>query len=258
MHVISAKTRRQLLRQRFASWLVLPLVALAIKIILKAFCGYRCRDQKALRQAVSRSLAQVGPVPVIICANHLTLIDSMLIATFLWPTGFGRVGLPKLPWHVPERQNFGRNWWLRLGCYFGKCIFVERQGTFASRRQTYLKLRYLLTQHQVVCLFPEGGRSRTGRVAAQAPYQGVGRLLQEAPGAVVLCLYMRGDQQLTFSAWPRRGEVFSVLASVLRPEMTAGAQGRKAMTQAVIAELQRLEESYLGQSRLVLASKVAP
>ena len=97
-----------------------------------------------------------------------------------------------------------------------------------------------------VLVFPEGGRSRSGRVdLAQAAY-GVGRLVRALPGCRVLCVYLRGARQETFSDLPARGDVFHVATTVLEPTSSErGLRGERDIARQIVGTLVALEEQWL-------------
>ena len=56
---------------------------------------------------------------------------------------------------------------------------------------------------------------------AEAVTYGVGRIVKELPGCRVLCVYLRGDGQESWSALPRKGERFRVETEVIEPKSDA-------------------------------------
>jgi 1-acyl-sn-glycerol-3-phosphate acyltransferase len=156
--------------------------------------------------------------PLLICANHLTLIDSLIIQWALTP-GWRLVLRPDLfSWNLPDRQNLSKNRLIRILGYFCKCIPVVRRASPEETRRTLDKVALLLARGQSVLVFPEGGRSRVGHVDTENFMYGVGRMLQESPNTRVLCVFARGRGQDVYSSFPKRGESFFVrLRPTLRP-----------------------------------------
>ncbi len=75
---------------------------------------------------------------------------------------------------------------------------------------------------------------------------GVGRLLGSVSGCRALCVYLRGDAQATWSTMPARGDTFHVDFCVLAPTSPhRGLRRSRDLAQQVVAQLQRMEESYL-------------
>jgi hypothetical protein len=150
-----------------------------------------------------------------------------------------------LPWNTPERDNFSRTWWLRLATYVMKCIPVERGGDRREVGRTLDRIRYMLACGDVGLIFPEGGRSRSGRIDAEATTYGVGRVVKTLPGCRVLCVYLRGEGQATYPDAPARGERFRVLFAGLEPKTEhAGMRGSLAITRQVLARLSALETEW--------------
>ena len=80
----------------------------------------------------------------------------------------------------------------------------------------------MLSRGDVGLIFPEGGRSRSGRVDADAATYGVGRVVKALPGCRVLCVYLRGEGQTTYTDAPARGERFRVRFASLEPKTEHG------------------------------------
>jgi hypothetical protein len=108
------------------------------------------------------------------------------------------------------------------------------------------RVGHLLRRGEVALLFPEGGRSRTGRVDVDAAAYGVGRLVKAVPGCVVLCVYLRGAGQATWSDLPRRGERFRVELSLLEPKADApGLRGSRDIARGILGRLAEMESRCL-------------
>src|SRR5690606_36873849 len=133
-------------------------------LLFRVAWRYHCDDLDAVRAKFSRVIRESSGAPLIIACNHLTMVDSMLLTLFLSSPGRLVTNFRLFPWNVPELSNFGTNLPIKIMCYLGKCVYVERRGSAESRKLTTEKLKYLLNNGQIVCLFPEGGRSRTGRI----------------------------------------------------------------------------------------------
>ena len=142
------------------------------------------------------------------CANHLTMIDSFILSY----ASFGLIRhithFRQLPWNLPERSNFQSNMFLAVLCYLSKCIPVDRGGSREKMKETLDQCIYLLRNRHTVMIFPEGGRSRTGRVDKDNFSYGVGRFIKDVEGCKVMCIYLRGDKQRAFSVIPAWGDKF--------------------------------------------------
>jgi hypothetical protein len=229
-----------------------PWFGLLFKLLLTGVCGYRCRELSTLRAKVRDFYARHPNKPVLICSNHLTMIDSMLINLFLVDPLTYLFRFRLFSWNVPELANFGKSLWLRLMCYLGKCVFVERKGPIASRKLTMSKMLYLLKSQQILTVFPEGGRSRSGLVDLENLVYGAGQLVQEIPGCQVLCVYLRGESQDSYSFFPRRRETFVMDAKPFTPDqesLASGRKGAKSITIAIMSEIKKMENSFIANRK---------
>jgi hypothetical protein len=208
--------------------------------------GMRWRIERA--EAVRREyrvLMQDGGGPIVICANHLTLVDSALVAWALGSPAWYVAHYAALPWNVPERRNFTRSLPSRVLVYLMKCVPVTRGGDRAEVAAVLGRLTYLLARGESVLLFPEGGRSRSGRVEEESATYGVGRLLGTVPGCRVLCVYLRGERQEGFGDVSARGERFHVRATTLRPaSQSTGLRGARDVSRQIVRTLAELERQH--------------
>ena len=187
--------------------------------------------------------------PLLICANHITLVDSLIIQWALAP-GWKLLCRPRwFIWNLPDRHNISATWFLRTVGYLGKCVPVLRDGPPEEARRTLDKVAFLLSRGQTVLVFPEGGRSRIGRVDPDRIMYGVGRMLQEAPGARVLCVYARGIGQRDYSNYPRPGETFFIRFSQLAPSSAhQGLRADRDLTMQMVGRLIEMEQEYLAHA----------
>ena len=236
--------------QIFLGWLLLPLTGPLYFLVLR-LAGYRVHDLKKVRRAFQDQWT-AHPGPWIICSNHLTMIDSLIL-------GYGLVSLPshflwfwKLPWNLPERTNFyAKNTAVAAMCYLAKCVPVNRGGDRDEMKATLDKCNFLLSLGQTLMIFPEGGRSRTGRVDTEGYSYGVGRFVKEFPNCNTMCIYLRGDGQETFSFYPKRNEHFSIMIETLNLEKTqeTGMRAQRFYAEQIIRKLARMEEEYFALRR---------
>src|SRR6266851_1725254 len=96
--------------------------------------GWRIEGMAAARREY-RSLWGAGDGPLLVCANHLTMIDSALIA-----------------WALGSPAS-------RLLIYLMKCVPVTRGGDRGEVAGVLGRLVYLRDRREAVLVFPEGGRS---------------------------------------------------------------------------------------------------
>lgn len=252
-------TRTALLRQRATGRLVAPLLIPLLTFVMRWAFGYRIRDLHALRRQYQALVRDGQHRPLLICGNHLTMIDSALITWALGSSAFYATHFSALAWNIPERRNFASVRALRVLVYLLKCVPIVRGGKRADVAQVLQRIEYLLGSGEPVMIFPEGGRSRTGRVDTEAPAHGVGRLISAAPNCQVLCVYLRGDHQHSWSSLPVRGETFSVALSVLQPHTQhSGMRASRDYAHQVAEHLAEMEGRYFAERQPRGAQGTAP
>ncbi len=211
---------------------------------------YRVPDLSRLR-AEFAALDRGRRGPLLVCANHITLVDSLVIQWALAP-GWRLLVRPRwFIWNLPDRHNISATWFLRTLGYLGKCVPVLREGPPEEARRTLEKVAFLLARGQSVLVFPEGGRSRIGHVDLDRVMYGVGRMLQQAPGARVLCVYARGIGQREHSDYPRPGETFFVRLSAFAPSTAhQGIRADRDLAMQIVGRLVEMEQEYFAHANL--------
>lgn len=229
----------QYLLGRLAAVITVPLIFLAVRLR-----RYRINDLKRVRSEVARLYGE-HEGPWLICPNHLTMIDSILISYGMASLVGHIFRFKRVPWNLPERDNFQRNPFLAVLCYLAKCLPVNRGGSREELQRLFDKCRYVLGW-QSLLVFPEGGRSRSGRVDRENVSYGVGRFLDECPGCKVMLIYLRGDSQETFGMMPRLGERFTMQVKVFDPGAVSGAGLRlqREYARRIVDRLAGMEEEY--------------
>lgn len=226
---------------RVTGILWIPLAAFLLRVVMR----YRIRDVSGVRRRFRRLVARDGR-PLLICANHLTMVDSALVAWALGGSWWYLFHYSRMPWNLPERENFASNWINRAAAWMAKCIPVTRGGSRERVSGSMERLRYVLSRGETALVFPEGGRSRSGRVEPDSATYGVGRILNAVPECRTLCVYMRGDHQRTWSTVPPRGDDFSVDFEVFEPESEhTGLRRARDVARQIVAKLHAMEEEYL-------------
>ncbi len=240
--VLSTRSRRALRLQRALGWLTapawLPLLMIHILLVMR----WRIADLARFRREF-RALRGNGPV--LLCANHLTMVDSAVIAWALQPPVTYLLRFGQLPWNLPEWRNFADQRWKRVAVFLLKCVPIRRGGERDDVRESLNRISWLMQQGEPVLIFPEGGRSRSGRVNRDSPAHGVGRMLLEVPDARVICIYLRGSRQHSWSDWPARDETFHIALRELRPTVQGrGLRASRDLTNQILACLDGMEAEY--------------
>lgn len=225
---------------RISIFLVVPLTCLALRLM-----RYRVRELRRIRRECLRHFEE-HKGPWLICANHLTLIDSFILSWAMIPPLRYLADYRLLPWNLPEQKNFNRNVLDTFSCYLAKCVPVNRGGDRAAMKKALGKCDYLLEKGQILMVFPEGGRSRTGRVDTENFSYGVGRFVKMFEDMKIMCVYLRADGQRTYSSFPRPGEYFTVSVEVFTPERldSNGLRAQRDYAAQIVQRLSHMEEQY--------------
>ncbi|MGB5217188.1 MAG: lysophospholipid acyltransferase family protein [Smithella sp.] len=239
------KKSRMLLRLqnfvgRVAIFIIAPLYFFAAKIFF-----YRVRDLKKVRRLCNEEFAK-HKGGWIICSNHLTMIDSFILSYAMFNLSQHIIHYKKLPWNLPEWTNYKDNIILTILCYLSKCIPINRGGAREKMKASLEKCMHLLRQGETIMIFPEGKRSRTGRVDKEGFSYGAGRFIKDMENCKVMCLYLRGDKQENYSVIPAWGEKFSVQMKIFTPQAAEGSELRMQRDYAtqIIKSLAQMEDDY--------------
>lgn len=238
------KSRFFLQLQNFMGRATIIIIAPLYFLIARLFF-YRIRNLKEIRHQCALEFAR-HKGPWIICANHLTMIDSFLLSYTIFSLGRHLITYKRLPWNLPERSNFQSNIFLAVLCYLSKCVPIDRGGPREKVKKTLDKCTYLLRQGNTIMIFPEGSRSRTGRVNKESFSYGVGRFIKEVEECKIMCIYLRGDKQEKYGTVPAWGEHFSAALEIFTPERTseAGLRVQREYAAQIIERLANMEEQY--------------
>ncbi len=229
--------------QREIDRVLSPLTTALTAFTLYVVFGFRIEDGESIRRTYRRIADEPGPL--LICANHLTMIDSFLIGWALGHPLYYVRKFSRLSWNVPERSIFASNLPLRLFAYVFKCIPVVRGGRRAEVAKSLARVVHTLRRGETTLLFPEGGRSRSGRVDLDSAAPGVGRIYRAVPGCRVLCVYLRGRAQESFSAVPQRRDRFRVALRAMEPKTEeSGLRASREVARQITKTLIEMEQSF--------------
>lgn len=252
---LSPNERLGLYLQSWLGWVSLLPIYAVVSVLVRFRGHYTISGFRAIRMRFKEITS--NKAPLIVCANHLTLIDSVLMMrAFASPLRY-LFSYRLLCWNIPAIENTKKKLSWLIITYLAKCILIERMGSASHTAKIVDKLSWLIPRGELVMLFPEGTRSRSGRIDPHAINYGVGKILQRTPGCRVICVYQRGRRQATFSDFPARGDVIDMDMQVITPR--TDAKGRRAISELsnqIINKLQEMEQNYLtkkGVSRLIVA-----
>lgn len=234
----------QYLMGRLTIFVIGPLSYLVFMLM-----GYRVRDLRGIRRECLLHFKRHGG-PWVICPNHLTMIDSAIVSIAMLPLRSYLFRFRLLPWNLPERANFYNNPFLVIICYLVKCIPVSRGGDRDEMKAVLDKCDYLLDRKQSLMIFPEGGRTRTGRINTKGFSYGVGRFIKAHEDCRVMCVYLRGDHQDVYSSIPRFCERFTMSVETFKPRTRyKGLRGDRDCAEQIVGRLARMEEDYFAACR---------
>ncbi|MCO6432063.1 MAG: 1-acyl-sn-glycerol-3-phosphate acyltransferase [Deltaproteobacteria bacterium] len=241
---VPGSTRYRLLLQRCLGWVALLPLSIVIITLLKKRGRYLIADHGSVRRRFQRLVAS-SKAPIIVCANHLTLIDSVIMLwAFASPWSYFR-NFRLFCWNLPAAENTRKRFSWTVITYLAKCLPVNRLGSASQTNLMLKRMVWLLKRGEIFMLFPEGTRSRAGSVNSDSVNYGVGKILKRLPGCRVLCLYLRGRQQSTYSDFPRKGEIFDIEMELITPHSEKdGLRGIKELSHQVISKLKQMEEDY--------------
>ena len=223
----------------------IPASAFALRYVM----GYRIKNVARLRKRF-RALMAESDEPVLICANHLTMVDSMLVAWALGGTWWYFFHYRRMPWNLPEYRNFASLWFGQAAMWITKCIPIRRGGRREHVSAVLKRIKYLLSRGETALVFAEGGRSRTGRVQLDSIAYGMGRITSSVRNCRALVVYLRGDRQRTWSTVPAMGDSFYVDFEVLRPHSErTGMRRSREYAQQIAQRLVRMEEKYFARRK---------
>lgn len=242
---LDLRPRLHLAVQREITRLISPFSFLAIWIVLRLVLGYRIENLAEVRRAYRVAWLR-SDAPLLVCANHLTMIDSFLITWSLGSPAWFTWHFAAVPWNVPERVNFAATPWQRALVYALKCVPIQRGGRRSEVAGVLTRLSYLLTRGDTALIFPEGGRSRSGRIEIESAATGVGRVIRSVPNCRVLCVYLRGRRQTGHSRIPERRDRFDMALAEIEPKTDhVGLRASRDLARQVTRKLHELEAEVL-------------
>jgi hypothetical protein len=224
--------------------IVSPIPILIVVGLMRFWLRLRVAGAREIR-ARYREIVERDRTPLLICANHLTMIDSALIGWALGGPFWYLRHFRTLPWNLPEQANFATNPLHRALIYLFKCLPIRRGGSRAEVAETLQRFAHILASSDTGLIFPEGGRSRSGRVEVASAAWGVGRVVKSVPNCRVLCVYLRGESQLKYSNLPDSGDTLHASLSLIEPKSDhEGLRGSRDVARQIVSRLSEMEREY--------------
>lgn len=241
--MISFKDRFLLSLQSLIDNLFFIFVGNALAFTIRVVGGLHFRNLKETRR-MFRELCKSGD-PIMVCSNHLTFLDSALIHIALSSNWNYLLHFRRFSWNIPAVENIShsRIFWPII--YLAKCIPIDRSGSQEHIQRVLGKVRYLLSRGAVFTIFPEGTRSRTGRVDVENVTYGAGQILKDVPNCRVLCAYVRGDAQESYGVFPQKKDTITATFELIHPVTDKkGIRAAKELSETIIAKIQQMENDY--------------
>lgn len=238
------KSRAGLTVQREISRLLGVVWIPAVAFVMRFMLFYRIQDARRVRRRFRRLVNEVDG-PLLICPNHLTMVDSALVAWALGGSWWYVFNYSRMPWNLPEYHNFAANWANRAVVWVAKCIPIVRGGAREDVAKVLSKVQHVLSRKETAMMFAEGGRSRTGRVDVDSAAHGVGRIASSITGCKTLCVYMRGKKQKSWSTIPALGDSFYVDFKFIEPTSeNSGMRRSRDFARQITESLAEMELRY--------------
>lgn len=240
---VSASDRAFLRMQRIFGWLMFVLVAFGSWLTMRVIRNNRLSGVAEARRVYRAALASGRPT--IVCANHLTMVDSAYLHWAFAPLYEYFFHFQRFSWNVAAIEHL--TFWLRIITFLGKTVPIDRGGDDAHRKKVLNKLRWIVSRGEILTIFPEGTRSRTGRIDPATVTYGIGQILQDLEHPQVLCAYLRGPNQKGMSSVPVYGDTLHLEVEVLEPKTDLqGLRGIRELSRQVIGKLKEMEDRRLG------------
>ncbi len=235
--------------QRLLGHISVVPASVVVLSILFFILKYRIENIKEIRKSF-KDFRKNSNTPLIICSNHITIIDSIIL---IW--AFGSIwhylfNYEDFMWNVPAKELARENVIYRVVAYLAKCMLVDRKGTGKHHKNILDKVLYLLLMREPVLIFPEGTRTRIGRLDLKEVKYGVGSVLQKIlPDCNVMTVYLNNSIKHNYDLgplnYPYRGTRFKIKYNVFKPKTKhTGLRGQKDLSLQIINEIKKLEKEY--------------
>ena len=242
--MLTKKDQYALNIQRAVSYCLFIFSATIILFLFQFIFKYKIDGLSEVRKKYKKILKNAKG-SIILCTNHLTLIDSIVQFIVLNSITGYLLNFSSMPWNLPEKTNFYHKLSWRTLCYLGKCIPVQRMSDLKTRKKTIEKMQYVLEKGDVLSIFPEGKRSRNGLIDDSDFSYGAGDLLKNLEHPTVICTYLRGRNKGGFGKYPAKGELFYIdMESFVPISESTGLRRVKDLSTQIITKLKIMENKY--------------
>lgn len=244
--VLSTEEVLSLRVQAILGWAAFTVVGPGAWLYMRVLRANRIEGLKEARRVYREALADGRPV--VVCADHLTMADSIYLHHAFASVPDYLVRFRRFSWNVPAIENFKRDPFLRTVTYLGKTIPIDCSGDPTHLKKVLDKIKHVVSHGDVCTLFPEGGRSRTGRVEPSKVTYGIGNILKDLDRPRVICAYLRGARQTTWSRLPARGDTLHLYVEVIEPKTEAtGLRASRNLARQVIDKLKAMEDVHFAR-----------
>ena len=191
--------------------------------VVRVFSSLYALTLLRARAAGAKHVPETGPA--ILAPNHFSYMDHFLIGIFI----------RRKVRFMGKSQLFSR--WTQW-VYLQGGVFPVRRG--ARDDEAFVTAETILDRGGVVAMYPEGGRSRTGRLAEQAK-PGIGRLALDS-GAPVVPIAIHGSAKIRNWKRLRFPSVRVSYGEPLHFEREPGAtrERQQEVADAIFAEIRAL------------------
>ena len=240
---LDTKQRVLLWLQRIVGWATFAIVGPCSVFTMRILRNNRIAGVAEARRIYREALASGRPT--LICANHLTMVDSAYLHWALAPLWEYLLHFQRFSWNVAALEHL--TFFLRIIVFLGKTVPIDRGGDELHRKNVLNKIRWLVSRGEVCTLFPEGTRSRTGRIDPATVTYGIGQILKDLDNPQVLCAYLRGSKQERMSSVPIYADTLTLKVEILEPKTELlGLRATRDLSRQVIVKLKEMEDERLG------------
>lgn len=252
--MITPAQQRHLRWQRRLGWVAFAAVGAGCVFTMRVIRNNKLEGIEEARRVYRAALATGRPT--IVCANHLTMVDSGFLHWALASLPDYLLHYERLSWNVAALEHFDKNPFLKSLVFLAKTVPIDRGGDDEHRKGVIEQLRWLVSRGEVLTIFPEGTRSRAGRIDPNAVTYGIGQILQGLDRPQVLCAYLRGRKQRAATGVPAWGDTLDLRLELIEPATAqTGLRGVRDLSRQVIGKLKAMEDAWLAQRGMVAVAK---